>query len=866
MWRYLILVCLLGSCIFTQVPASEAQPSALQTQATLQEAPNGIMVEWQAAKELRPFAILVADDWQFQPTLQALSLDQQPINKLAEVLAPLNVLREGRFRGQRIVVLQPQTTINQQRISKAKLYVANAQLFDQPNRLIDQPFQLNQAVPSPQIGQGWRITANQAGMQQLTGVSLAQAGINLANLAPYSLQLWYKNQQLAIEERGTLDGSFDQNDAIWFYLPSIGDRWNTTSNLWLKIGTANSSPKIGSITLDPTGLPTSTQAYQTSLWYNPQIYDSLQAGTDDDHWFSADLKAGPELNPTTQQLWLTSTLPLATGPSTVTLNGIVYTSNPTSIAITSSQRINLGLNSGVFTKSAQLAPSHQLQIAIANTQQISGIALDRVLWQRPVVLNANAQTIQWQAVRKANYSIINRPNQAVSYNVSQPWQPQRMQFNNDLLAAEPGDYLLVNPANLPQPSIAASAHGNWQNPAKTIYLAPKQWHNLLQPLIERREQQGLQPLLVDVQAIYDRWSSGNVDPLAIRNFMRYLANTWPQAPQALVLVGDGTIDPRNYLGRNNPNQIPPLPVNSDPWLGEIACDTCFVQLDGDKPLADPLPDLQIGRLPAKTEAELTNLINKIDNYESAPADVRWRSRQIYVADNYKTASGQADYAGDFAALSDAMIGYQPNKLEIQRVYYDPWRKTSNGLPQTDPWRIASADQARQQTFDQLNQGAAVVTYVGHSHQYQWAITDLSNSQPYLLSLYDSDRLQNSPALPMILEMTCLTSAFQTIAWSGTSLDERLVLQPNGGAIATWGSAGLGVAYGHDLLNEGWWQRMWSNPRQTQIGTGVLAGLVHLFSNGGCCQDSLQSSILLGDPNILLQHQQRETSYLPAVIK
>ena len=136
-----------------------------------------------------------------------------------------------------------------------------------------------------------------------------------------------------------------------------------------------------------------------------------------------------------------------------------------------------------------------------------------------------------------------------------------------------------------------------------------------------------------------------------------------------------------------------------------------------------------------------------------------------------------------------MLSYQPSQLDIQRVYYDPWRKTNNGLPQPDPWRIASADQARQKTFDQLNQGAAVVTYVGHSHQYQWAITDLSNNQPYLLSLYDSDRLQNSPALPMILEMTCLTSAFQTPAWSGTSLDERLVLQPNGGAIATWGSVG-----------------------------------------------------------------------------
>lgn len=865
MWRYLALFSILCSFAFNPPHHASAQP-AIQTRATIQETPNGLQIAWQAAKAVRPFAVLVADAWQFQPTLQALSLDHQSINKLADLPAPIIVLREARFRGQRLVVLQPQTTFNQQTITQATVHVSNAQLLNDSNRLIDQPFQLTQSVPSPQPGQGWRITVNQAGIQQLTGASLEQAGINLATLERYSLQLWYKNQQLAIEEQGTLDGSFDRNDAIWFYLPSVGDRWNATSSLWLTIGAAHSSPKIQQSTIDSTGLPISNQAYQTSTWYAPKIYDSLQAGSDGDHWFSADLKAGPDLNPITQQIWLTSTLPLATGLSTVTLSGIVYTNAATSVAITSSQRINLSLNSGVFSKSAQLAPSQNLQLAIANTQQISGISLDRLVWQRPVQLNANYQSFQWQALRKANYQISNQPNQAVSYNVSNPWQPQRMQFQNNTLAANPGDYLLINPANIPQPSIQASATVNWATPAKTIYLAPKQWHSLVQPLINRRQQHGLQPLLVDVQAIYDRWSSGNIDPSAIRNFMRYLASTWPQAPQSLVLVGDGTIDPLNYLGRNNPNMIPPLPAYTDPWLGEIACDTCFVQLDGANPLDDPMPDLQIGRLPAKTSAEVSNVINKISAYENAPADVRWRSRQVYIADNYKTASGQADYAGDFAALSDAMLSYQPSQLDIQRVYYDPWRKTNNGLPQPDPWRIASADQARQKTFDQLNQGAAVVTYVGHSHQYQWAITDLSNSQPYLLSLYDSDRLQNSPALPMILEMTCLTSAFQTPAWSGTSLDERLVLQPNGGAIATWGSSGLGVAHGHDLLNEGWWQRMWSNPRQTQIGTGVLAGLLHLFSDGGCCQDSLQSSILLGDPNILLQHQERQAIYLPAIVK
>jgi hypothetical protein len=90
-------------------------------------------------------------------------------------------------------------------------------------------------------------------------------------------------------------------------------------------------------------------------------------------------------------------------------------------------------------------------------------------------------------------------------------------------------------------------------------------------------------------------------------------------------------------------------------------------------------------------------------------------------------------------------------------------------------------------------------------------------------------------------MTCLTWAFQQPAYSGTTIDERLVLHPGGGAIATWGPTGLGIAHGHDALQRGFYRALWSRPPATAtLGDLTLAGYRELFLRGSCCQDTLRT--------------------------
>ena len=57
-----------------------------------------------------------------------------------------------------------------------------------------------------------------------------------------------------------------------------------------------------------------------------------------------------------------------------------------------------------------------------------------------------------------------------------------------------------------------------------------------------------------------------------------------------------------------------------------------------------------------------------------------------------------------------------------------------------------------------------------------------------------------------------------------------------------------MAYGHDLLQRGFYEALWSAPPLTaKMGALIEAGGVALLTEGACCQDTLKTFLLLGDP-------------------
>jgi hypothetical protein len=121
-------------------------------------------------------------------------------------------------------------------------------------------------------------------------------------------------------------------------------------------------------------------------------------------------------------------------------------------------------------------------------------------------------------------------------------------------------------------------------------------------------------------------------PAAIPELLGYAEAVWSEPPQMVLLAGNGHTD---YLGvfSNEVNHLPPLLRQTCDGL--FAADELLADTGGDE-----LPDVAIGRLPARTAEELAAMIAKIKAYE-ADAEAAWRNQWIFAND-------QADEAGNFA--------------------------------------------------------------------------------------------------------------------------------------------------------------------------------------------------------------------------
>lgn len=792
--------------------------------------------------------------------------------------APLVVVREGRIRGTRIVVVALSPLFKQEGMTRAALNVSAfipravplgadaALLLSSSHNFLVAPEPRNPAITMP----AFVIQVASSGLQRVTGAALASAGLNLATLDPTRLHLRLGGTEVAIDVRGTGDGRLDPTDEIRFYAATPGDRWNALSFYWL---TVESTPgmRMAPRSLPSGSFPVRTTAIERGLWQRNAVYDSLLPGPDGDHWFVNDMRTGPNQAPVTTTVTLTPTLPLASGVMTLTLAGSAYTlgTHRLSVWAGSTTRALTLAGIGDWTQTVSFTNSivNPKLVLTPGTQQ-DGIEIDRIAWELPVTLNMRSRNGVFDGLPGMwGYQLTNVVTNRSLYDISNPLAPALLTLpsgTNPLFQDGPAArrYLLVGNDALPMPAISARSPSTIAEAqrADLVFIAPPSFHSALAPLIALRQAQGHEVAVIDPQAIYDAWSFGAIAPDAIRNFLRYAAATWEVVPHAVVLVGDGTSDPRNYTGRNNTTFIPPYLAMVDPWIGETACDSCYAQIDGDDPFSDALPDLMLGRLPVKSAAELQTVVAKIIGYEKDSSGVDWRSRSVYIADNYRDANGVIDQAGDFAAFADTSAAFQPPGVEIRRLYYDPY-STSAGIP----WREPGAVQAHTRTRDLLAGGAGFVTYIGHSSQWQWALTELSANPAYLFGLYDVDGLTNEVRTPIVLEMTCLTAAFQTPAYSGTTLDERLLLHEHGGAVAVWGSSGLGVAHGHNLLQSGFYTALWSaSPQGKALGVLTTAGYLELFTKAGCCQDTLRTYTLLGDPLMPARVLAAQRSYLPVL--
>ncbi len=288
----------------------------------------------------------------------------------------------------------------------------------------------------------------------------------------------------------------------------------------------------------------------------------------------------------------------------------------------------------------------------------------------------------------------------------------------------------------------------------------------IQPLVEFRRSQGLTTMVVDVGDIYDEFSDGIFNPLAIQRFLRYAYTSWQQpAPTYVLLVGDAHYDYKNAIVdryRRDPtfrgtyNLYPIFVPTYHGWApecGETAMDHRFVNISGE----DPLPDMLIGRLSVQTPEALATMVEKIINYEKNLSTGLWQGTLIQVADDNTDNPGD----GVFEASRNELI------RDIIPVGYD--------TRQIYLRRLKSPERTRALIRSALSRGALAIEYTGHGGIQTWA-------DESIFRIEDVVSLRNRH-LPFVITTTCLNGQFDKPQQVGNFCLSEQFLLGKYGAIA-----------------------------------------------------------------------------------
>jgi len=390
-------------------------------------------------------------------------------------------------------------------------------------------------------------------------------------------------------------------------------------------------------------------------------------------------------------------------------------------------------------------------------------------------------------------------------------------------------YLAVSPRAIKQPTRIArppsppelggpggsspELGGKGRNQADYIVITHPDFRQSLQPLVEWRNSQGLEVKVVTIEEVYDAFSFGLADPAAIRDFLRYAHQHWIKpAPRYVLLVGDASFDYRDNLQAPNKNLVPTYLVQTH-FVGQTASDNWFVDLDD-----DTLPDMAIGRLPVKSAAEVRIAVDKIIDYERDPTPGEWRRRVLFVAD---------DDQPDFEATSDDLIENNlPPDYQATRVYLSAF---------------ADPDESRARIIAEFNQGAAIVSYVGHAALNVWA-------KEAVFSSSDIASLRNGSKLPFVVTMTCLDGYFHHP--QADCLAEQLLLTEGKGAVAVFAPTSESLPTDQDVLAKALFQALFAEDAPT-LGEAIMRAKRSLPDGGQGYEDLIETYTLLGDPALRL---------------
>jgi hypothetical protein len=377
-------------------------------------------------------------------------------------------------------------------------------------------------------------------------------------------------------------------------------------------------------------------------------------------------------------------------------------------------------------------------------------------------------------------------------------------FSIILMAGAPGMVLARPSSSMIQHNHTISLQTGTYN---LLIIAPTQFADALQPLVDHKQSMGLPTSLVTLDEVYENtYWQGRDDAEKVKYFIQASMEQW--GIQYVLLVGGRSSQimaswhcPVRYAYSGDDWEVSYL---SDLYFADIYNATGGFstwdsngnglygewypgQAAADRGI-DYTPEVAVGRFPCRSLREVETVVDKVITYETSTFDTAWFPTMLVAAGdtypqtlNANWTGSEGEYYGDRAI--ENMTGFTPTRLYTSNQTFD------------NKMDIISA----------MHNGYGFVYLVGHGSPKQWG-NNAVNGTAFIQGPNTNDmrRFRNQDKLPICVVSGCHNSQFDvglvrffntTLRWRQEYVPEcwaeRSLSVRNGGMVSTIGATALG---------------------------------------------------------------------------
>lgn len=677
-------------------------------------------------------------------------------------------------------------------------------------------------------GDWYRFYVEKSGVYKLTRSFLSSLGLDV-NTDPRKIKIYGNGGRMlpllnstdypmdlaenAVKFVGEEDGKFDNADYILFYAEGV-DNWNaesqTNNNLFADktyyyVTTVGNTGKRIQQAIQPTGTPNlQTGNFDEYLFHEEDLVSIARLGR---KWH------GEQFNVENLQEF-DFKFPDAEGPITVKVSAAANATTATSMEVKANDATvgsfsflangdsDIAARDGAFTGTFTGSGDITIALNYSNSGNPSANAwLDYIILEGKRTLKGNSKQFRFRLNSADDDNGVLQYNFTNASGIAEVWDITdiynttsitntggQANFSFKANRGEIRQYISVVSADYYTPLRDTKTRVANQNLKGTVFnnsqgvfqdvdyiiVTPEILNASAETLANlHRTGSGLNVKVVNLESIYQEFSSGKQDVGAIRNFVKYVysnASTTAKRIKYLNLFGDASFDYKNRIP-NNTNVVPTFHGfgSGVPDYSEVltfVSDDFYGLMD---PTEGPMTsndglDVAVGRMLVNDKTQADQMVAKVAEYMGPEAYGRWRNEYIMISDDVDATSD--DFVPTLEDVAHDVNTYRPF-INVRKVYTDAFVQQSAAGGFRYP-------EAHDELMRNINNGALVVNYLGHGGENGMA-------GERIFEISDAQKLTNRYKYPLFITATCQLTKFDNPY--KTTAGEYIYWNTSGGAIA-----------------------------------------------------------------------------------